>query len=93
MTKALNHKETFQMLCDDLSSDIDAELCDEVKEHLKDCPECKIYVDTLRQTVYLYRGEYEREKKKEAVPADVSARLFKVLKLDNIRDRLESDSQ
>ncbi len=92
MTRALNHKETFQKLCDDLSTDIDAELCEEVKEHLKDCPECSVYVDTLRQTVYLYRGDYE-EDKKEGIPEEVSDRLFKVLKLDDIRQNLKPDSE
>ena len=89
MTRELSHKETFHKLCDDLSTDIDAKLCDEVKEHLKDCPDCKVYVDTLRQTVYLYRGEQEQE---EGIPADVSDRLFKVLKLDDIREKLHEES-
>ncbi|HKJ69765.1 MAG TPA: hypothetical protein VKA68_17545 [bacterium] len=89
MTRELSHKETFHKLCDDLSTDIDAELCDEVKEHIKDCPDCKIYVDTLRQTVYLYRGEQEQE---EGIPAEVSDRLFKVLKLDDIREKLKEAS-
>ena len=79
------HAQTFRKLCDDISSDIDAELCDEVKEHLKDCPDCRVYVDTLRETVYLYRGEAEMEEE-EGIPADVSERLFKVLKLDDIRE-------
>lgn len=92
MTKALSHKESFQKLCDDLSTDINAELCDEVKEHLKDCPDCRVYVDTLRQTVYLYRGEYQEEQK-AGIPEEVSDRLFKVLKLDDIRSRLQEENQ
>ncbi len=81
-----DHQDTFNKLCDDLSTDIDAEVCDEVKEHLKDCPECRVYVDTLKQTVYLFRGEQELESK-EGIPEDVSDRLFKVLDLDRIREK------
>lgn len=92
MTKAPSHKQTFQKLCADLSTDIDAELCDEVKEHLKDCPDCRVYVDTLRQTVYLYRGEYQEEQQ-EGIPEEVSNRLFKVLKLDDIREKLKEDAE
>ncbi|MBS1270968.1 MAG: hypothetical protein MAGBODY4_00097 [Candidatus Marinimicrobia bacterium] len=80
------HQHTFRKLCDDISSDIDAELCDEVKEHLKECPDCRVYVDTLRETVYLYRGDTKMEEQ-EGVPAEVSDRLFKVLKLNDIREK------
>ena len=76
-----DHKEAFKLLCDDLSEDIHAELCDEVKSHLKECPECRVYVDTLKQTVVLYRAT-EEEEEEEGIPQDVSDRLFKVLKLD-----------
>ena len=86
MNNEHNHQDTFNKLCDDLSDNINGELCDEVKEHLKDCPECRIYVDTLKQTVYLYRGEQEIEEE-EGIPEDVSNRLFKVLNLDNIREK------
>lgn len=91
MSDPHDHKQTFQKLCDDISTDIDAELCDEVKEHLKECPDCRVYVDTLRETVYLYRGTAEEETN-EGIPEDVSERLFKVLKLDNIREELKGET-
>lgn len=90
MSKDHNHKEAFHKLCDDLSDDINGELCDEVKEHLKECPECRVYVDTLRQTVYLYRGE-SQIKQEAGVPKDVSDRLFKVLNLDEIREEMSQN--
>lgn len=89
MTRELKHKDTLEKLCDDLSTDIDGELCDEVKEHLEECPECRVYVDTLKQTVYLYRGDYEQD---NGIPDDVSDRLFKVLNLDDIRERAKQES-
>jgi len=90
MNKKDMHQHTFRKLCDDISADIDAELCDEVKEHLKECPDCRVYVDTLRETVYLYRGE-AKMKEEEEMPADVSDRLFKVLKLDDIREERKGE--
>jgi len=81
MSKTYSHEDAFKMLCNDLSEDINADLCDEVKAHLQECPECRIYVDTLKQTVVLYRAA-EEEDEAEGIPRDVSDRLFKVLKLD-----------
>ena len=90
--KKMSHEETFRKLCDDISDDIDAELCDEVKDHLEDCPECQIYVDTLRKTVYLYR-EQESEEEEHGIPKDVSDRLFKVLDLDDMRREIAEEKR
>lgn len=92
MNKIPDHETTFQKLCDDLSTDIDAELCEEVKAHISDCPECKIYVDTLKQTVYLYRTD-QRTQESDTVPEEVTERLFRVLNLDEIRKKYKGGSQ
>jgi len=81
MNKTYSHEAAFKLMCQDLSEDINAELCDEVKAHLKECPECRVYVDTIKQTVVLYRAT-EEDEASGGVPKDVSKRLFKVLKLD-----------
>ncbi len=61
-----------------LGNDFDSEVVAEVAEHMQNCPDCKIYVDSVKQTIKLYRvTECDT-----SVPADVSDRLFKVLKLD-----------
>jgi len=92
MKKMSSHEEAFRKLCDDISDDIDAELCDEVKEHLEECPECRVYVDTLRKTVYLYREE-EKQQEAAGIPDDVSRRLFKVLDLEDMRSEIEEERQ
>ncbi len=61
-----------------LGSDFDSEIVAEVAEHMKDCPDCKIYVDSVKQTIKLYRVT----ETDNTVPDDVSDRLFKMLKLD-----------
>lgn len=51
-------------------------LCRRIEEHLRECPKCRMYVDTLRKTVVLYRGLGE-----ERVPPSVEQRLFKTIRL------------
>ncbi len=48
---------------------------------MEECPECKVYYDTIQRSVKLYRVvENECE-----LPDSVSERLFKVLDLDQLR--------
>lgn len=70
--KMMNH------ISEQLGSDYDKEIVAEVAEHMKNCPDCKIYVDSVRQTIKLYRVS----ESDTSVPEDVSDRLFKQLKLD-----------
>jgi predicted anti-sigma-YlaC factor YlaD len=67
----------LQELRKQFGNDIDAEIIEDVARHMKDCPDCKIYVDSVQQTVKIYRVT-ETEK---SVPEGVSERLFKTLKL------------
>jgi len=60
-----------------LGNDFDAEIVAEVAEHMRDCPDCKIYVDSVKQTIKLFRVT----ETDTSVPEDVSDRLFKMLKL------------
>ena len=62
---------------DQLGNDFDAEIVAEVAEHMRDCPDCKIYVDSVKQTIKLFRVT----ETDTSVPEDVSDRLFKMLKL------------
>lgn len=64
-------------IAEQLGADFDAEVVAEVAEHMTHCPDCRIYVDSVRQTIKLYRVT----ETDTSVPADVSDRLFKVLKL------------
>jgi len=73
--------ELQKKICQDFGADLGSELCEQVGAFMKECPECKVYYDTMQRSVKLYRVlEDECE-----VPADVSDRLFKVLNLDNLK--------
>jgi len=75
------HKAIIKQICDFMGEDIDSPACQEVADHLKICPSCRVNFDTVEKTVTLCR-DMDEEKK---LPEDVSQRLFKVLNLDEIK--------
>lgn len=79
--KTLEHKKLVEQICDFMGEDIDSPACQEVVDHFKECPTCRIYFDTIKKTVTLCR-EINDEKK---IPDDVNSRLFKVLNLNEIK--------
>ena len=36
-----------------LDDELSGEICREIREHLGDCPNCEVFLDSLRQTVRL----------------------------------------
>ena len=54
------------------------EICRELERHLSDCENCRVVVDTLKKTVYLYQTNPDND-----LPTDVRERLFKRLNLDD----------
>lgn len=60
-----------------LDKELAQKACRQLEHHLKDCPDCQTYFDTLKKTVTLYRG-LGRQK----VPPDAQRRLYKVIKLE-----------
>jgi predicted anti-sigma-YlaC factor YlaD len=63
-------------LSDYLDGEASSELCAEIEQHLAECGKCRIVVDTLRQTVILYR-----QLPKPAMPEPARERLYKRLDL------------
>jgi anti-sigma factor RsiW len=72
--------DTCRDLLSDLSAYIDGELeealCVEIEQHMAECENCRMVVDTLRKTVLLYHSLPA-----EPIPGDVEARLFRRLQL------------
>jgi anti-sigma factor RsiW len=73
-----------QSLLGSLSEYVDGtlsqELCAEIEDHLSECQNCHLVVDTLRKTISLYR---QSAAEAGEVPALVKERLFRVLNLDD----------
>lgn len=65
----------IQNIADFIDGEIDESLCGELEEHMKNCENCRIMVDTLRQTVVLCR-----DGKKEKLPPELEAKLNNILK-------------
>lgn len=55
-------------------------LCAEIERHLAECQDCRIVIDTLQKTIYLYHQSAEQV----SVPDDVRQRLFRRLDLDDL---------
>ena len=80
-------------LCGDLSSQLPDYLdgvareaiCRAIEEHLADCEDCRVIIDTMKKTITLYRCA-----PMEDVPSDVHSRLVKVLNLDEFQNTDQS---
>ena len=83
----MQHKHDCKHLLSSISDYVDGELdetlCRELEQHLADCPDCRIVVDTLRKTVYLYHETATSEE----IPADIRKRLYKSLNIEEFLER------
>jgi anti-sigma factor (TIGR02949 family) len=62
---------------------LEQELCTEIERHLSECEDCRIVVDTLKKTVYLYQTTADEVK----VPAGVRERLYRRLDLNGYLEK------
>jgi predicted anti-sigma-YlaC factor YlaD len=76
-------KQILGNLSEYIDGDLQAELCAEIEEHLKDCDNCRVVVNTLRKTIELYE-----QTPQPVLPQDVRERLFFKLQL---KDYLKKD--
>jgi len=82
----MNHHNCRHMLgslSEYLDGTLQAELCAEIERHLPECEDCRIVVDTLNKTIYLYHTTAQQT----SVPGDVKERLFRRLALDEFLDQ------
>jgi predicted anti-sigma-YlaC factor YlaD len=71
-------RKLLTSLSDYVDGDLQNELCDEIELHMSECENCRIVVDTLRKTIFLYQSTSDPA----AVPEDVRQRLYHRLDLD-----------
>jgi len=62
-----------------VDGDLDEELCTDIERHLQECDNCRVILDTLKKTIYLYRVNTDVE----TVPVDVRERLYQRLELED----------
>ncbi|MBC8478905.1 MAG: hypothetical protein H8D46_00455 [FCB group bacterium] len=82
MIKFQPGEEIKSMICEQMGDDMDNPLCEELTQYMEECPECKVYYDSVKKVVKLYKiCEQEKE-----LPEDISDRLFKVLHLNRDKE-------
>lgn len=82
MMNTVKHNESIKQLIEkQFGENYDAELVDEVSKHLDACPDCKVYINSVHETIELYR---ETENKTE-LSESATRRLIKVLKLEDFK--------
>jgi len=60
----------IQDIADYIDGEADESLCHELEKHLEGCDNCRIMVDTLRQTVVLCR-----DGRRETLPTELQSKL------------------
>ncbi len=63
-------KKMLSELSDYVDNELAEELCEQLETHLKDCPNCRIMLDSLTKTVRVYC-----EDKEEHLPEALSKKL------------------
>ncbi len=79
MERSEQCKHLLESLSDFVDGELSDNLCSEIERHLAECENCRIVVDTLRKTVYLYHTAAATPPE---VPSDVRGRLFRKLDLE-----------
>lgn len=69
-------------LSDFIDGELEERLCAEIEAHMRECPDCRVVVDTLRKTVLLYRSHGHA-----AMPQDVKSRLYAVLDVEALKSQ------
>jgi anti-sigma factor RsiW len=68
-------QEYISGLADYIDGEIDPELCEEIEKHIGECDNCRIMVDSLKQTVTLCR-----DGRAEKLPQVLEAKLNRLLR-------------
>jgi predicted anti-sigma-YlaC factor YlaD len=76
-------KQLLSHLSDYIDGDLQPELCVTIAEHMKNCENCRIVVNTLRKTIEIYQNTPS----KTELPEDVRERLFLKLQLDEYLEK------
>lgn len=78
-----NCRKLLGSLSEYVDGELSEELCSRLEQHLEECENCRIVVDTLRKTVYLYRTTAGSE----TLPNDIRQRLYRSLNIDDYLDK------
>lgn len=60
--ESLDCREIFSLLSEYLDADLPPATCEEIARHIADCPPCVEFVDSLKKSIALCRGQQLAEK-------------------------------
>jgi len=64
----------LQQICDELAEDINSDVCENIRQHLASCPQCRQQLSSMRAVVQMYRCLHDQE-----VPSAIHQRLLTLL--------------
>ena len=70
-------KDVIAQLSDYLDAEAAQDLCVSLESHFAECSSCRIYIDTVKKTISLYRSESPLD-----CPEQVRMRLHTILSLE-----------
>jgi anti-sigma factor (TIGR02949 family) len=76
-------KKLLGSLSEFLDGSLESDICAEIQRHLAECENCRIVVDSLNKTIYLYQTTSQQV----TVPDDVRERLFRCLDIEEMVDK------
>jgi anti-sigma factor RsiW len=79
-------KEVLEAISSLIDEELREELAAEMKRHIGNCSDCRAEFDTLTMTIRLYRHN-----PKPVMPAECHDRLVKVLEIEKLKARHESN--
>ncbi len=68
-------KEVYRFICDNLDQAVDSPECMAMRRHMETCEDCQAYLESLKQTISLYRTVPD-----PAVPPLVHRRLMSAIR-------------
>ena len=91
MSKHNHDHEDCSHLLGSLSEYVDGtlgeQICKEIERHVADCEDCRVVIDTLEKTIYLYHTTATQEP--PSVPEEVKERLYKRLNLGDFLEQVK----
>jgi len=78
-----NCKHLLGSLSEYVDGTLGDEICVEIEKHLADCENCRIVIDSLKKTIYLYHRAAEDPR----IPDSVRNRLLQRLDLTDLIDK------
>jgi len=73
-------EELLKEICEYLGSNLQEPPCQIIREYMRVCPNCEIYIDKIKRTIEIYHVADQCE----PLPEILNKKIFACLKLDDL---------